>query len=350
MPTQTAQNRQLLPHFGQLLPSKPTPMGLDVGNSATKALIGNEQTSIPSYVQPIYNKLHQLPAEGFVRYVAGNYVELHGRCWLAGKAAYQRNPEAYLRVCDDKQAKITQALPLVLGALSYLPFQELWDLRVVASIHHAREMGGALKQALEGTHTVQLNDHSDPTHVSITVLKVLDEGAGAVATAGLTNGQNLIYDFGGGTTIISVFGEKGRLINRQVSPGGANALIDEIATNPDVIRRESGEADRETIRRGIENGTFAYGLQSPWDMEPIYQQEVRPWMSTVLRTALKAGDKWQRNCNRVIAIGGGAQLPLVAEVLEKKGIETLADSAWANARGLKQIATLLLEAQDNSCD
>ncbi|MEL6780085.1 MAG: ParM/StbA family protein [Cyanobacteria bacterium J06597_16] len=322
-------------------PVSPLPSGLDVGNALTKGIFGSHQVRIPSYLQPIHGPLHQLPSKGYVDYLAGNCQAFHGKRWLIGSVAYQQNPEAYQRVADDKQAKVTQALPLILGALSHLPFQERWDIQLVASIHHAREMSEALQQALEGTHTVLMNDQPDPCHVSITMLRVLDEGAGAVATAGLTTGQNLVYDIGGGTTIISVFGEKGRLIDRQVSPGGVNTLIAAIAKNSDLIRQEAGEGDRETIRRCLENGSFQYGLHQPVDLRPIYEAELRPWLATVLRSALKAGSKWQRNCDQVLAIGGGAQLPLVGDILSRQDIHPMANSAWSNVRGLQQIAALL---------
>lgn len=318
------------------------PGGLDVGYAATKLVLHQKETVIPSYIQPLHTALHQIPVHGYVRYSAGPARGLTGKAWLSGLAAYQYDPEAYLSTFDDRrQGKIALALQLLLGALSYLPHQERWNLYLSVSIHHAREMGDALKQALEGTHSVYFNENNEYSHVSITVLKVLDEGAGAVAMAGLTSGQNLVYDFGGGTVAISIFGDKGRLIERDVLPGGVNNLINAMAKNPATIKRLGAKADRETIRRGLENGSLAYGLQQPWDMTAVYEAELRAWVGSVLRTALKTGEKWQLNSQQVIAIGGGTQLPKMAQLLRSRGITPLPDGSWVNARGLQRVSDLL---------
>ncbi|HEY9738352.1 MAG TPA: ParM/StbA family protein [Trichocoleus sp.] len=321
------------------------PTGLDIGNGAAKLVLPYQEVRIPSYIQPVHGNLFDAPATGgLVSYLEGNATALVGHSWLSGKAAYQRNPEGYLRVVDDRHGKLSHGLPLLLGALSTLPHRPVWELAVMASIHHQKAMGDELVERLSGCHTVRFNGAAEPSCVRVEVLKTLDEGAGAIAhcvEADLTN-QTLVYDFGSGTTVVSVFGAKGKLVDRQVSPGGVQALIDAVAKNTTVIRRLAQEGDRQIIREGIERGDFLYGIQGVWSFEEVYQAELKPWISTVLKGALKVGAKWTPTSSAVIAIGGGSQLPLVQELLRQQGILPVRDGVWANARGLQRLAAMVL--------
>ncbi|WP_204140312.1 ParM/StbA family protein [Halomicronema sp. CCY15110] len=318
------------------------PVGLDIGNGAVKLCLPGHEIRVPSYACPVHENLHDPPETGLVEFVASS-ADREEQRWLAGYAAYQHNPEGYLKVVDDRQGKLTYGLPLLLGALATVRYRPVWNIFVVASIHHARAMGEALTHRLQGRHLVRFNGLETISEVSITIAKVLDEGAGAIAycpEADRTH-QTLVYDLGSGTTVVTVFGPKGRLIDRQVSNRGVQNLIDAIAKNPRMIRRLAAEGDREIIRDGIERGDFIYGIQGAWSFEAIYRDELKPWLSTVLKPALKAGAKWTPTSRAVIAIGGGSELPLVRELLQGQGITPVPEGSWSNARGLKRIALAL---------
>lgn len=319
--------------------------GLDIGNGATKLIVSGLESRIPSYIQPLQTPLIDPPAAGYVEYLSGDRGDLGRSNWLAGDAAYQSNPEAFHRVVDDVQGKTGYGLQLLLGALSYLPQRPVWDLQAVASIHHAAEMGAQLSNRLSGRHEVRFNGHEQASLVTVRVLKVLDEGAGAIIAAGLTRGQTLVYDLGYGTIITSVFGERGKPLPgaRSVSVGGVSALVDAIAKNSALIQRLGHEGDREVIRRAIENHSFRYGLVNGFDFEHVYRDELKPWITTVLKSAIKAGAKWAPTSTAAIAIGGGSQLPIVSELLQQQGIKPLSRGAWSNASGLHTAAVMLGE-------
>lgn len=324
---------------------RPNFAGLDVGNGSTKLVVDGRETRIPSYFQPIQGRFYDVPEFGYVEYVSGTREDLVGSRWLVGEEAYRRNPEGFLRVTDDKQGKPAHCLQLLLGALSYLQFQPSWNLHLVASVHLEKAMGQALAEKLVGSHTVRFS-RGNPVKCDVRVLKTLEESAGVIAScpdAVSLDGQTLVYDFGNGTIAISLFGQRGKLVSREVRQGGVEALIEAISKNPEVVRTLYREGDRHVIRQSLEARTFQYQLDNRqlWNFYSVYEAELTPWVANTLKTALGFGSKWVPTSNSVVAIGGGVELPLVAELLKKQGITPVADPAWANARGLQRLAVLL---------
>lgn len=339
----TASPVQIAPVAAKI--SQPLPTGYDNGNGYSKLAIGEHEIRCPAYILPIHGELYDIPAPvdgGFVEYVKGDRTDLEGQRWLSGFPAYQNSPLGCLRVVDDKRGKILYGLQTLLGAISTLPHQDFWHLSLVASIQDAQVFGADLKDALKGGHTVKFNSSRQLSTVDISVQAVVEEGVGAIVTSRNdidTNGQTLLYDFGSGTCIISVFGAKGKLLDRKVSSGGVENLIDGIARNLEMRKAQSGEGDRQIIRAAIEDNSFNYG-RTGWNFRPIYDAELKPWVQSTLAPALKAADPWTPSSSAILAIGGGSQLPTINQLLANRGITPVAAGSWANARGLKTIAQL----------
>ncbi|NJR62921.1 MAG: hypothetical protein HC769_31530 [Cyanobacteria bacterium CRU_2_1] len=348
--TTASRNQQPMAVLGshsQLLPA-----GFDGGNGAVKLCLdiaGNPVSQrIPAYLLPVHSSVYDVPDHGFVTYISGDRSDLVGQCWIAGMSAYQQNPAGYSRVVDGQRSKIDFGLQLLLGALSHLSERDFWHLSVVASIHDAQVFGVDLKQALQGRHRVTFGNSPTVADVWIDVVAVLEEGAGAIAHCrGInvisSNGQTTVFDFGSGTVTTSVFGAKGNLIDRKVAMGGVERLIDAIARNIETRRQLGSEGDRQIIRAGIENRSLEYG-STAWSFREIYEAELKPWCSSVLAPAIKAASPWLATSSNVIAIGGGAQLPTISELLTRKGIKPVLDPAWANAKGMCLISRLKSEA------
>jgi Actin like proteins N terminal domain len=330
-----------LPTTGSI--RQPIPTGFDGGNGNTKLVLGDVEIRCPAYVLPIYSDLYDVPAPingGLVEYVSGSRADLIGTRFLVGFPAYQQSPTGVLRVVDDKRGKILYGLQTLLGAIATQPHQDFWQLALVASIQDAKIFGDDLRESLKGGHTVRFNGSKQLSTVDINVLSVKEEGAGAIVQSRADinlMGQTLLYDFGAGTCILTLFGAKATIIDRTYSQGGVENLISAIARNLITRKVQASEGDRQLIRAGIEDQSFNYG-HTGWNFREIYNAEIKPWVQSTLAPALKAAEPWTANTSARLAIGGGSQLPAINPLLTKRGILPVVDGGWSNARGLKTLA------------
>jgi hypothetical protein len=362
-PAQTAQNFQpdkkektimltasrILPtttDTGQLLPS-----GFDPGNGSAKLIVNGTEIRIPSLIAPLHNEIYEVPQSptgSLITYRSGSRSDLIGQRWFVGSSAYIYSPNGHQRIVDDRKGKIKFSLQLLFGALSALPYRQVWKLGLMLSIQDAQAFSEELFESVVGQHDIGINDNPASTQVEIKVLGVKEEGQGAIAQAASTavidiKTQNILIDIGHGTIITSVFGIGGKLIARTVTPGGVSALIEAIAKNINTRRQLAKEGDRQIIRQGVESKSapFEYGTTG-WNFRSVYASELKPWVSQNLATALKSVDDWRETSAAIIAIGGGSMLPAISQLLTLQGISTLDDGCWANARGLARLAQLKL--------
>ncbi|NET36963.1 MAG: hypothetical protein F6K19_33880 [Cyanothece sp. SIO1E1] len=323
------------------------PASFDNGNGYDKVIVDTHEIRCPAYFHGVHGRLYDIPVSqqgGLVEYVSGRREDLIGKAWLAGFPAYQKAPTAYFRTVDDKRGKLKYGLQMFLGCLATLPYREQWQLHLVASIQDAQAFGTDLTRVLSGMHTVRFNGNRKASLIHITVDAVLEEGVGAIVMAQSelnADEQVLVYDFGHGTCIFSIFGEGGKLMERKVTSGGVEDLIDAIATNLETRKHLAQEGDRQIIRSGIEDKSFNYG-RTGWNFRAIYQAELVAWMQSVMAPVLRAAAPWTPTADTIIAVGGGSQLPMIHKLLTQKGITPLTDGAWANARGLYQLAASAL--------
>ena len=328
-------------------PATVQPMGLDIGNGALKLITGIGEYRLESYVCYLTERLSLGQTQGYVEYLEGDRTDLRGKQWIGGINAYYHSPRGLARVTDDKTGKITLGLQLLLSALSLLPHRSAWALSITCSVHDGYTLGKGLKTALDGSHQVLLNGkHSK---VSITVNGVLEEGTGAVIAyqkqANFTNA--LLYDLGNGTLIVSCFNGLAMTDRTYSQNGGVESLIDAISTSELVRQRLKREGDRHLIREGIESSRFTYGTQYPdWQFADAYKAELPRWIDRVLKPMVRPTEDRMASATALIAIGGGACLPGIAQLLAKRNIQVLPDPQWANARGLYTYAVRKVAARE----
>lgn len=338
----TSQHAPTAASSNQILPA-----GYDGGNGSVKLVVDDAEIRIPSYFHLLReHELLEIPDSdqgSLIEYLSGDRPDLIGQRWLTGAPAYQHSPQGHQRVVDDKRGKLKFGLQMLLGALGTLPNNTDWNLFLTASIQDAQAFGGQLTETLKGQHTVLINGNLI-SRVTLNISAVQEEGVGAIITAtvaGLVppNSQVILLDIGHGTVISSVFGPKGKLLFRDVKRGGVDALVDAIARNLDTRRQLLDTGDRAIIRAGIERGDFEYG-HSGWNFRSVYSLELAPWCQQILAPALKAIAPWRATSESIIAIGGGAQLPAISQLLAKQQISVVSDGTWANARGLLKLSQL----------
>lgn len=320
------------------------PLGLDLGNGFVKLKSENTETVIPSLFKQVdtsteYEYLASSRG-GVVEFLDSDRGELQNTRWLVGNPAYQEFPDSCDRIVDDRRNKITYALQGLCGALAVSIPAKSMNIALCASIHDAEVFGDALKSALNGTHTVKINGRT--TTLNIKTL-VVDEGLGAIAHgikrgASTKDGQSILLDIGHGTAIISAFsGAKIIRASRYIHPNGVGKLIQAIADHPKTREFRGGiSGDAQLICQGIEND-FYYG-RTGFNFREIYQECLMPWVREVLSPTLKKVDPWLNSCDRILATGGGVNLPGMSSVLAKKQIAVIPDAQLANVSGLFTIA------------
>lgn len=321
------------------------PVGLDIGNGSTKFVMKDRETLIPSYVLPISNIGSTDPELGLIEYLGGDREDLIGSKWFAGKSASQVSPSGFQRVVDDARGKIRYSLQLLAGAIETMPYQSNWKLAIVLSSQDAETFSSELAASLEGTHTIRFRD-ADVSQVEVQVLSVVEEGIGAIATAKEDidiKGTVIVYDFGNGTSIASVF-QSGRLVDRNLNMRGVENLISAISNHAETRRKLNAPGRKDLIRAGIENRSFDYGnaAVTGFNFAEIYAAELKEWILSGLAPLLKSVADWGANSDAAIAIGGGSMLPKITPLLAAKRIVPLPEAHWANARGLFKLAQLKL--------
>ena len=318
-----------------------TAIGLDVGNGALKLFSSLGQILLESYVLYLPERATHANA-GYVEYLSGDRPDLRGQQWISGLNAYYHSPTGIYRVTDSIEGKSELCLQLLLSALTHLPYRSDWQLTIAASVHDGATFGKAIFHALSGTHQVRL--HGKESRVAVTVGKVLEEGAG-VAYA-LRHQHNftsaLLFDLGNGTTIVSAFNGLQMTYRDYAPDAGVEKLIDAIATSDSVRAFLKRPGDRHLIRAGIEAGDFRYGTRyRDWNFREAYLKALPDWFSTGLKPFVKAAETRVPAATAILAIGGGACLPGIPQLLSKRGILVPDEARWQNARGLYEVALRL---------
>ena len=315
--------------------AKTSPMGIDVGNGILKIVSAAGEFRMDSYICYLRNRLSMAVNSGYVEYLEGDRKDLVNQQWIGGINAYYHSPRGLARVTDSKTGKVELGLQLLLSGLAIMPYRPELNLAIVASIHDGKTLAAGVRQALNGSHIVRIqNKHCQ---VTIEVIGILEEGTGAVIhyqhQANFNNA--ILYDLGNGTLIVSSFNGLNMTHRSYSQNGGVESLIDAIAANDQVRSQLLREGDRHLIRAGIEDSSFGYGTQYPgWTFTAAYKEELSRWLHTVLAPMVRPTEDRRASATALLAIGGGACLPGLADLLKVKNIQVLPDPQWANARGL----------------
>ena len=322
-------------------------LGIDSGNGRVKVLSSDGFSArIPSllYFPQAQISPGQLDKESaYVVYEGGLRSDLWNKSWVVGKEAYVMAPDSHISTSDDKEAKVKFCLELLLGAAAQVVTEKKVNLAIALSIHDKEAFKDSIRIKLEGTHRVKLNGKT--CEVTVSVVSLVDEGVGAyyelLATKQASRNETaLLLDIGHGTIITSVFGS-GEMKFRQTYPLGVGKLYSAIANNVQIRKALKGTPGNiQLVKRGIERGDFVYGNNQrlSFDFKNVYQEELKPWVSSSLVKVLSSLSQWQNEATHLFCIGGGVQLPGIKGFLEKQHFACLDDSEWLNARGLLKIA------------
>ena len=156
-------------------------LGIDSGNGRVKGLSDTGYTvRIPSllYFPQAQISPGQFDKESaFVVYEGGPRSDLWGKSWFVGREAYINSPDSHISTSDDKEAKSTYCLELLLGAAAQVVTEKKVNLAIALSIHDKEAFKDSVTSKLAGTHKVKLNGNS--CEITVNVKSLVDEGVGA---------------------------------------------------------------------------------------------------------------------------------------------------------------------------
>ena len=153
--TLTARSNDELAETSQVTPPSANflPIGLDVGNGATKLYSSLGEPLMESYILLLLERATHANA-GYVEYLEGSRSDLSNKQWIGGINAYYQSPTGISRVTDDRDGKVQLCLQLLLSALTVQSHRPEWMLSIAASVHDGKVFGKSIRAALEGTHKV----------------------------------------------------------------------------------------------------------------------------------------------------------------------------------------------------
>jgi hypothetical protein len=321
---------------------------VDLGNHWTKMYIdGYDWVREPSWMSKCSsNASDKLP--GHVSYIDGVRDDLKNTCWLIGHQAVRAGASDLIRLVDEYTGKSSLWLEYYLGILSHLPqINAQMDIDVTTTCNDVVRHEKGIK-ANEGLHTVELR--GIPCKVNIKIKAVLPEGIAALKSKSL-EGAVTICDIGGGNVSISRFYNSEPNGNVIVKDFGAEYLIEKIASNSNIKGLIKQAPSRYVINRSLEVGikfkksesgekiaVLNYG-ESDINFYKIYAFELQDFITCRLREVIKQLEQYQLAGDKVLVIGGGSKLPLLAAALKKKGFLISDNGSFDNLSGLvKELA------------
>lgn len=311
---------------------------IDLGNHWIKAYIeGYDFIREPSwYARCLNNTSEKLP--GHVRYISGTREDLIDTCWLIGNQAIRAGSSDLMRLVEDYTGKSSLWLQYFLGTLAHLPsINSKMELEVTATCNDVERHEPVIR-SYEGTHQVELA--GKPCTVTIKIKSVLPEGIAALK-AQESDGAITICDIGGGNISVSRFYNGEPNGEPVVKDYGAEHLIEKITSSSQLKAIIKQAPSKDIVNRSIEAGVvskkkkpfLSYG-NSALDFYSVYATELKDFIDCRLREVIKLLDQYKLEGDKVLIIGGGSKLPLLAAALKKKGYVISDNGAFDNLVGL----------------
>lgn len=306
--------------------------GLDVGNSTLKFAINGTEKRVPSAIREVFAGQIDAPADGgMTHYIDGDRKDLIGKTWLIGESALMGT---HVSISEGVENKPAYALQSLLGLIATLPYRPEWDINLVASVH-SRSLRPDMEAGLQGWHQVVFNAGDRTSIIQIKLLKVVDEGAGALLSVpNAANGKTCILDLGFGTSQVSLFDKGRRIESHTPNNTGVEVLVKLICDELESQIKDT--PDRSVVIKAIEKGTYKYGRISFADS---YREKIGQWIAGNVAPVMTHSRNWRLHSDQVIAIGGGSAL--LSEILAQKGFTIPSSPEMVNVRGLLAMAQMI---------
>jgi hypothetical protein len=253
------------------------------------------------------------------------------------------------------KGKVENLLPLFLSAI----WDEIMDGDLVYYCGSVHELSWVdeMFNAISGNHTIEHG--GELKHITIEVLRVAIEGAGAVAAHYLlkekkpVQGRSTVLDIGSGTSIVIAM--EGLSIKQNTNPyalpgGGIRQIVSNLCSNPDIKRELSLDQPVNYLKMqsAILSDRILKSRFGEVDISPYLHNQVETWFAQSTKRYKVAMDEHLRQADLLLATGGGCLLPEVASLLARDGWTIADEPLWANVDGLYLIAQKLAQKLSQS--
>lgn len=241
-------------------------------------------------------------------------------------------------VFAEPMLKITNARKLVLAALIEglgLTKDQSLEVSAVASHHDPVNFSAEIREALCGSHVVRKGNNSFTVTITMPHLGVYPEGSAIGEVFGdSTPSQFGVLDLGFLTALYSLKSRDGGNIKTEKAAFGVGRLVEMLQSSPEFSKLLGGiQAERDVLIASLieacqskSTKVFYRDRGKAVDFTSVYKAIVPQWLKGAARTAVQTANERKGTDFKVVAIGGGVNLPLVAATLKKFGVIPYAEA------------------------
>lgn len=320
------------------IPTNPLLLAIDPGAGNTKVFSPTRSESIRSLVEyrPRETFLVGLDvlANDVLHCLNSSNQELVDKYWVVGENVAIRKMEPPTP-SQDPSLKVSNALPVILGALITKNFIYPGDSNVVLCIsHHSPTTEGPkLIEAISGLHRIVYQENEYRIQIKFSDRAVVLEGS-AIAPKGDVSDYSTI-DIGELTALL-IKRYNGQPIGDPVrTRKGVGHLVTLLSKHPLVMSQLGGtEANRVAISSALIEASNRYAKGGKGKLKVVYRAEgqavditdaynaaMKAWVKEAIAPALAALKEHEGLDYTVVAVGGGVNLPVLDELFKRRGIE-----------------------------
>lgn len=246
-------------------------------------------------------------------------------------------------VFADPALKVSNARKLVLAALVEglnLAKGQSLEVKAVASHHDPVNFDREIREALTGEHVIRKGNHMFTITISMPKLGVFAEGSAIGEAFGEETPKHFgILDLGFLTALYTLKSQGGATLNDEKVDYGVGRLVEMLQDSSEFRKLLGGiQPDRDVLIgsiieacQGKSQKLFYRNRGKAIDYTTAYKAVLPQWLKGAARKAVSDSNERKGADFKVVAIGGGVNLPMVSATLKKFGIIPYTDARGEDA-------------------
>lgn len=320
---------------------------IDCGAGTTKIRIGSRRSSqtvsMPSLISIVPKKSVLEGAIDVFNVACFSLVEGETETFFFAGDTVREMQLPSEDVFADPTLKVNNARKLVLAALVEglnLSKDQSLEVKAVASHHDPVNFDREIREALTGEHVMRKGNNTFTITISMPKLGVFAEGSAIGEVFGEETPKHFgVLDLGFLTALYSLKGQGGATLNDEKVDYGVGRLVEMLQASSDFRKLLGGiQPDRDVLIGSIieacqskSQKLFYRSRGKAIDYTSPYKATVPQWLKGAAKAAIVQLNERKGTDFKVVAIGGGVNLPMVATTLKKVGIISYTDARGEDA-------------------